>query len=243
MSDQTASKVQPIEAWIGSDEWVRTVQEGILDTRSLCFVCGDEITYRLDFFYMRGRMGTVMMHDKCFSPIGKKSKGRVVYIEANNPATYSKEAEVNALAKMDWWTLDEAAEYLGISYNALYQRLWQKGKPGNALESNFMKKSDGRWYITREHVQGMHRGKAPLGRPPVGSIRKNRMWRSEVTEEISRISSTEAARRIGASRGWVLQRKDQFDAVKVGDNWRLSEAKVDEYVRAEEERDGGASAA
>ena len=214
MSD-VAEKIHLIEARVGSQAWVGAVQECILDNRSLCFACGDAITYRLDFFYMRGYMGTTMIHDRCFDFHSKSSRAIVPSVESDLPPG-------------EWLSLNDAAAYLGIAYSTLYQRVWtSSGRASGGFE-----KRNGQWFASRAALEAMPKGKFTPGRPLKSSTRtKSRTWRSEVTEEIPRISSTEAARRIGMSRSWLLSRRDQFFAIKVDGVWRLSEKLVDEYVR------------
>lgn len=224
MNDQgTAEKAYLTEAWVGSEAWVHAVQESILDNRSLCFFCGDPISYKLDFFYMRGRMGTLMLHEGCFTPFGRGKK--VALARHRNVAPNG----VGDLPPGEWFSLADAAEYMGITYNALYQRVWSSG----GFKGEGFEKRLNQWFISRATVESMGKGKRGPGRPR--KVAKSRIWRSDVTESVDRISSTEAAKLIGVSRSWVLTRKDRFDAIKVEGEWRLSRKLVEDYIRIEEQ--------
>jgi len=226
MSDQeTVEKVHLIDAWVGSKEWVHAVQESILEHRSTCFGCGRPITFRLDFFYMRGAMGIIMLHDECFTPYGRGKKSTL-------KARDIKSSSEGELPPGEWLTLAEAANFIGISYTALYQRIWSRpgGFQSSALRAE---KRNEQWFVSRESVEAMGKGKLTPGRK-LDARTKGRMWRSDVTEPIDRISSAEAARRIGVSRTWVLSRREKFDAVKIDGEWRLSAKFVEDYIRDEE---------
>jgi hypothetical protein len=232
VSEQPTEKVALIECVVGSKNWVYTVQEYILDNHMLCFVCGEEITYKLDFFYMRGRMGTIMLHDSCFTPWTRRSA----------PTAAERVREQQEISKMladdsDWMDCHEAARIAGVSYAAIYQRVFSG--------SLVAEKRYGKWFVSRKSLATWGERRHPQGRRPAASrptipkkpadAPKARIWRSEVTEPIERITAHNAALKIGVSRSWILQRKERFDAVKISGAWMLSKKLVEDYIRDEEQ--------
>lgn len=214
MTDQ--EKISLTEAWVGSKEWVIAIQDNILDNRSICFACGDQITFKADFFYMRGARGLVMLHDTCFTPWpAKKPKLRSVVPNGNG-----------ALPPGEWLTIFEAGQVTGVRYMTIYQRI--------AAGSLAAEKRDGKWMVSRTALAAWDAKLVRPGRKPVKKATKSRIWRSEVTESTDRISLAEAGRKIGASRSWVLERRDKFDAVKIAGEWRLSTKLVEDYIAEEE---------
>jgi excisionase family DNA binding protein len=216
LEEETTKRVYIIEALVGSKEWVYAIQESILDHRSICFGCAQPINFKTDFFYMTGSRGIVMLHYHCFGLAEKR------------PIEFRR-VELSGGRKLpvgEWLTIAEVCKYVGVGYMAIYQRIVSGKLPAE--------KRDGKWMIPRRAVETMGPGRLLPG-PKVGKIYPNkRVWRSEVTEPIERLSPTQAAKKIGVSRTWVLERKDKFDAIKVGGEWRLSAKMVDAYIENEE---------
>lgn len=231
MSEQPAEKVMFTECVVGSKEWVYTVQEYILDNRVYCFVCGESITYKRDFFYLRARGGTIMMHDDCFTPWSRQSL---------NKAERAGWREVEQWRQSgDWLTIHEAAHRARVGYMTIYQRI--------AAGTLKAEKRRNKWYVAKESVDNWMAGRSESGhqkvarRPTIpkkpADAPKARMWRSEVTESPERVTAHNAAKMIGVSRSWVLQRKETFDAVKISGAWMLSKKLVEDYIREEEQRE------
>lgn len=219
LDEEDKKKVHIVEALIGSKEWISAIQENILDQRSICFGCGQEITFKSDFFYMTGRRGIVMLHHDCFQPFSRDIR-RVK--EGDNAAT---------LPPGEWLTIEEVSQFAGVGYMAIYQRIVSGALPAE--------KRQGKWFIPRKAVERMGPGRLlpgpRLSPKDLSPKPKKRAWHSEVTEPIKRMSMSEAARKIGVSRTWVSERKDQFEAIKIDGEWRLSCEAVDNFIKNEEQ--------
>lgn len=213
MSDQKTSLV---EAPVGSEEWARLIQEFILESDSVCFSCGDLMTFKSGLFYLTGVMGTVMIHKDCFEqPKAKPPRKYKVVPDSEG-----------GLPPGEWATIPEVARFAGLSYMAIYQRIVAGTMTGV--------KHEGQWLVSKNDMNRIGKGKLPLGRRPA---QNRKMWRSDVTEPVDRMLASQVARLLGVSRTWVLQRKNQFGGVKIMGVWYFSTELVNAYLRRSEEQE------
>jgi excisionase family DNA binding protein len=155
-----------------------------------------------------------MFHDECFTPWNLHE---------------------DKIIDADLFTIFEAAQYTHIRHVTIYKRI-----SSGSLKAE--KCRDGKWRVRKKDLdEWVDRRRSPSKAPSLSKKKadapKSRIWRSEVIEPMERISAMEAANKIGVSHTWILQRRDQFGAVKISGVWYLSKKLVEDFVREEERRE------